>query len=155
MMDSPAEAASVLLQQEVIDFRRAHQKAFKASAARAHPERHWSHVKNKDGSQYACRFSDDGEWLGLLEIVCRYVGDSVREQWKTLPPADIAQDLTSIETRQVALEQASYLFNFLKGVPALFRIAPLDSAAFRNSLVKWFTTRRVVIVNVTTITIKH
>ncbi|KAJ3525306.1 hypothetical protein NM208_g11697 [Fusarium decemcellulare] len=138
MVDSPAEAASVLLQQEVIDFTRAHIKAFKAPAARAHLERHWSQVNDKDGSQYACRFADDGEWLGLLEIVCRYVGDGVREQWTTSPPAHRTQELASIETRQVALEQARDLFNFLKSVPALSRIATLDSAAFRNSVVNWF-----------------
>ncbi|KAF4472983.1 hypothetical protein FALBO_131 [Fusarium albosuccineum] len=138
MVDSPAEAASVLLQQEVMDFTRAHIKTFKAPAARAHLERHWSQVNDEDGSQYACRFADDGEWLGLLEIVCRYVGDGVRDQWTTSPPAHRTQELASIEPRQVALEHARDLFSFLKSVPALSRVATLDSAAFRNSVVNWF-----------------
>ncbi|KAL6405716.1 hypothetical protein AUP68_10853 [Ilyonectria robusta] len=73
------EAASILLQQEALDFVRARFDAFKNPSAKEYIEQLPEKVSPE---QYADRFQDE-VWAGVLRIVRQYVGNDFQSGWTT------------------------------------------------------------------------
>lgn len=141
-MAVPTEAASILLQHEVLEYTRSHIKDFKRGRAKA-----WLELPNgpTEGAAvneagYAVRFSDEDTWAGILAIVRSYVGPDFRAEWTAKAVEVRGQDSTVLIS---PAEQARNLASFLKKDGRLSPAATcaLASPKFAAALTQWFSER--------------
>lgn len=131
------EAASILLQQEALDFVRARFDAFKDPSAKEYIEQLPEKVSPE---QYAERFQDE-VWAGVLRIVRQYVGNDFQSGWTTDKRGPVQPSSYRTAHSKTATDSADALCTFMKEMPEFSRIPEFDSAAVRAKLAAWFSQR--------------
>jgi len=145
-VQSIAEEASVLLQQEIFDFVLSHLAAFRAKARKGLLD---EYTEDHETISYTERFSCE-LWSGVLEIVRLYVGGSFRPEWGR---PGIAQEDTSSEApstpanaTDAAVESLCVL---LQDIPGLRQITALreklGSTEVRTALASWLRHRSLIL----------
>lgn len=134
---SSRESASVLLQQEVLEFALEHLADFNAKHARAHLE---TADGDLDNGGYAARFRED-TWVGVLRIVRWYVGSDFRPEW--LPVEGSSDKPPELEPSTQAASLTDAFCNYAAGLP-MVRDDPklrrkLQSSEFRTALATWLS----------------
>ena len=141
---STAETASVLLQQEVLEFVLEHLAAFKAAGVKAYLPRAEAGVH---GDGYAARFRES-VWRGVLDIVRRYKGSDFRAEW--VPPEsgdnnddDDDDEEQSLGPSALATNLTDAFCNYAIGLPVVSKNRgvrrKIRSSTFRAALAAFFS----------------
>lgn len=134
---SQAETASIMLQQEVLEFVLDHLAAFKSRAVKAYLE---PSAGGPNGESYADRFLNK-TWRGVLEIVRSYARPDFRPEWSS---SEMARDgEPDSEPSRQAVDLTGAFCQYAMGAPGFAENTALrhriDSSAFRDALARWFS----------------
>ncbi|KJZ70998.1 hypothetical protein HIM_09609 [Hirsutella minnesotensis 3608] len=134
---SSRESASVLLQQEVLEYVLEHLAAFQAHKARAYLD---VVDGDPDNDLYAVRFREE-TWGGVLKIVRWYVGGDFRREW--LPVEGSGGEPPGSEPSTQAASLTDAFCNYAAGLPMVFEDEKLrhrlQTSAFRTALAMWLS----------------
>jgi hypothetical protein len=141
---SAPETASILLQQEVLDFVLKHLADFRNPAVKLYLDQA---PKEVDCAQYTKRFSHE-MWNGVLAIVWRWVGDDFHSEWMQSPRSDTRDSHALAHARDAEFSRSAELSltesfrNFIKDDPELGAdsafLGKLRTEAFEAALSGWF-----------------
>jgi len=128
---SSLESASVLLQQEVLEFVLEHLAAFNAPKMRDYLQ-----DGDPDSDLYAARFRE-GTWAGVLKIVRWHVGDC-RPKWL---PVEGSHKPPEAEPSTQAASLTDALCNYDAGLSAVREKlhSKLQSSVFRSAFAAWLS----------------
>ncbi|GJN86979.1 hypothetical protein PLIIFM63780_010561 [Purpureocillium lilacinum] len=129
----PRASASVLLQQEVLEFVLEHLADFNALKTR-----HYLKDANPDSALYAARFGED-TWAGVLKIVRWHVSEC-RPKWLPVEGSDKPPEA---EPSTQAANLTDAFCNYAAGLTAVREdeglYSKLQSSAFRTALATWLS----------------
>ncbi len=130
-----ADTASVLLQQEVLNFARDNIAAFKSPATKQYFDQL---PGSASGQQYAQRFLDE-TWGGVLTIVREFLGDDFQPTWIASPPDTYSSRETGLEKQPADLIQS--LCALIRNSPEVVQNPALNttraSSALEAAVVRW------------------
>ncbi|KAJ6436872.1 reverse transcriptase domain protein [Purpureocillium lavendulum] len=131
------ESASVLLQQEVLEFVLEHVADFRGRNVRAYLE---PFAGGPNGEGYAARFREE-TWRGVLDIVRWYVGSDFRPDW--LPTEGMVDEASGSEPSTLAANLTDAFCNYATRLPVVSANEQLrrklETSTFRIALATWFS----------------
>ena len=140
---SAPEMASILLQQELLDFAIARIAAFRSPATKAYLDQF---PKQVSGTEYSERFFHQQTWGEVLQIVRHYVGDEFTHPTWAISKTDRSDghgDGVIKPSERTATQFVESIYHFIKDIPEFVQDADfqnkLNSEALRAQLVVWFS----------------